>query len=145
MQQDRCVLFTGKHDARTTRLSLVGSSVCQISRSVSASSNVKSRGLVFNLLISFSFCPKFIPHFYDQYSTVKTILQLILVADIFEVTPIRKSNDTLFYLLGAIPVVWLALLLAQSLGSGLPELLQNLTRALEHPADTARSPRLGYA
>ena len=53
----------------------------------------------------------------------------------FEVTPIRKSNDTLFYLLGAIPVVWLALLLAQSLGSGLPELLQNLTRALEHPTN----------
>lgn len=49
--------------------------------------------------------------------------------------PIRKSNDTLFYLLGTIPVVWLALLLAQSLGSGLPELLQNLTRALEHPTN----------
>ena len=40
---------------------------------------------------------------------------------------IRKSNDTLFYLIGIIPVVWLALLLAQSLGGGLPELLQNLT------------------
>ena len=52
-----------------------------------------------------------------------------------EVMPIRKSNDTLFYLLGTIPVVWLALLLAQSLGSGLPELLQNLTRALEHPTN----------
>ena len=49
--------------------------------------------------------------------------------------PIRKSNDTLFYLIGAVPVVWLALLLAQSLGSGLPELLQSLTRALEHPTN----------
>ena len=49
--------------------------------------------------------------------------------------PIRKSNDPLFYLLGAIPVVWLALLLAQSLGGGLPELLQNLTSALEHPTN----------
>ena len=49
--------------------------------------------------------------------------------------PIRKSNDTLFYLIGTIPVVWLALLLAQSLGGGLPELLQNLTRALEHPTN----------
>lgn len=48
---------------------------------------------------------------------------------------IRKSNDTLFYLLGTIPVAWLALLLAQSLGSGLPELLQNLTSALERPAN----------
>ena len=49
--------------------------------------------------------------------------------------PIRRSNDTLFYLIGIIPVVWLALLLAQSLGGGLPELLQNLTRALEHPTN----------
>ena len=49
--------------------------------------------------------------------------------------PIRKSNDTLFYLIGTIPVIWLALLLAQSLGSGLPELLQSLTRALEHPTN----------
>lgn len=49
--------------------------------------------------------------------------------------PIRKSNDTLFYLFGTIPVIWLALLLAQSLGGGLPGLLQNLTRALEHPTN----------
>ena len=49
--------------------------------------------------------------------------------------PIRKSNDTLFYLFGTIPVIWLALLLAQSLGGGLPELLQNLTRALEQPTN----------
>lgn len=62
-------------------------------------------------------------------------MQLILVANIFEVMPIRKSNDTLFYLLGTIPVAWLALLLAQSLGSGLPELLQNLTSALERPTN----------
>ena len=32
-----------------------------------------------------------------------------------------------------LPVVWAALLLAQSLGGGLPELLENLTAALEHP------------
>ena len=49
--------------------------------------------------------------------------------------PIRKSNDTLFYLIGIIPVIWLALLLAQSLGGGLPELLRNLTRALEQPTN----------
>ena len=48
---------------------------------------------------------------------------------------IRKSNDTLFYLIGAVPVVWLALLLAQSLGGGLPELLRNLTAALEQPTN----------
>ena len=52
-----------------------------------------------------------------------------------EVMPIRKSNDTLFYLIGIVPVVWLALLLAQSLGGGLPELLQNLTSALEQPTN----------
>lgn len=52
-----------------------------------------------------------------------------------EVMPIRKSNDTLFYLFGTIPVIWLALLLAQSLGGGLPELLRNLTSALEQPAN----------
>ena len=52
-----------------------------------------------------------------------------------EVMPIRKSNDTLFYLIGTIPVIWLALLLAQSLGGGLPELLRNLTRALEQPTN----------
>ena len=49
--------------------------------------------------------------------------------------PIRKSNDTLFYLIGIVPVVWLALLLAQSLGGGLPEPLRNLTRALEQPTN----------
>lgn len=49
--------------------------------------------------------------------------------------PIRKSNDTLFYLIGVVPVVWLALLLAQSLGGGLPELLRNLTAALEQPTN----------
>mgnify|MGYP004711491753 FL=1 len=49
--------------------------------------------------------------------------------------PIRKSNDTLFYLIGIVPVVWLALLLAQSLGGGLPELLRNLTTALEQPTN----------
>lgn len=52
-----------------------------------------------------------------------------------EVLPIRKSNDTLFYLFGTIPVIWLALLLAQSLGGGLPELLRNLTSALEQPTN----------
>ena len=49
--------------------------------------------------------------------------------------PIRKSNDTLFYLIGTIPVIWLALLLAQSLDGGLPELLRNLTSALEQPTN----------
>ena len=49
--------------------------------------------------------------------------------------PIQKSNDTLFYLIGTIPVVWLALLLAQSLGGGLTELLRNLTSALEQPTN----------
>ena len=62
-------------------------------------------------------------------------MQLILVANTFEVMSIRKSNDTLFYLIGIIPVIWLALLLAQSLGGGLPELLRNLASALEQPTN----------
>ena len=45
------------------------------------------------------------------------------------------KTSTLFYLIGIIPVVWLALLLAQSLGGGLPELLRNLTSALEQPTN----------
>lgn len=32
-----------------------------------------------------------------------------------------------------IPVIWAALLIAQSLGGGLPDLFSNLTAALEHP------------
>ena len=34
-----------------------------------------------------------------------------------------------------IPVVWAALLIAQSLGGGLPELLENLTAALQSPLE----------
>ena len=37
--------------------------------------------------------------------------------------------------IGILPIVWLALLLAQSLGGGLPELLRNLTSALEQPTN----------
>ena len=37
------------------------------------------------------------------------------------------------YLLLYIPVVWAALLIAQSLGGGLPDLITNLTAAMEHP------------
>ena len=40
-----------------------------------------------------------------------------------------------FIFFGTIPVIWLALLLAQSLGGGLPELLRNLTAALEQPTN----------
>ena len=49
--------------------------------------------------------------------------------------PMLPAELTLFYLIGTIPVVWLALLLAQSLGGGLPELLRNLTSALEQPTN----------
>jgi len=44
-------------------------------------------------------------------------------------------NGLRYEAIGIVPVVWLALLLAQSLGGGLPELLRNLTSALEQPTN----------
>ena len=44
-----------------------------------------------------------------------------------------RSGGILPYLFLYIPVVWAALLIAQSLGNGLPELLTNLTAALQTP------------
>ena len=44
-----------------------------------------------------------------------------------------RSGGVLPYLFLYIPVVWAALLIAQSLGNGLPELLTNLTAALQTP------------
>ena len=39
----------------------------------------------------------------------------------------------LIYALGALPVVWIALLLAPSLSEGLPGLLRNLGSVFDHP------------
>ncbi len=44
-----------------------------------------------------------------------------------------RAGNILFCALLYIPVVWAALLIAQSLGNGLPDLLENLTAALETP------------
>lgn len=44
-----------------------------------------------------------------------------------------RAGDVLLGAFLYIPVVWAALLIAQSLGNGLPELLENLTAALETP------------
>ena len=44
-----------------------------------------------------------------------------------------KQSDLIFRLSLYIPVVWAALLIAQSMGGGLPGLLSKLTAALEHP------------
>ena len=44
-----------------------------------------------------------------------------------------QTTDLVLALFLYIPVVWAALLIAQSLGGGLPELLSNLTAALERP------------
>ena len=46
-----------------------------------------------------------------------------------------RAGGLLGCLLFYIPVVWAALLLAQSLGGGLADILSNLTAALEHPLD----------
>ena len=48
----------------------------------------------------------------------------------------KQSNRTgsfVIYLFLYIPVVWAALLIAQSLGGGLSDILSNLTAALDHP------------
>ena len=47
--------------------------------------------------------------------------------------PSAKSGGLLVCLFLYIPVVWGALLLAQSLGGGLPEIVAKLTDALRHP------------
>lgn len=44
-----------------------------------------------------------------------------------------KAGDLLLCLFLYIPVVWAALVIAQSLGGGLPELVANLTTALQNP------------
>lgn len=46
-----------------------------------------------------------------------------------------RAGDIVLALFFYVPVVWGALLIAQSLGCGLPELLTNLTTALQHPLD----------
>ena len=46
-----------------------------------------------------------------------------------------RAGDIILALFFYVPVVWGALLIAQSLGRGLPELLTNLTAALQHPLD----------
>ena len=46
-----------------------------------------------------------------------------------------RAGDIVLALFFYVPVVWGALLIAQSLGRGLPELLTNLTTALQHPLD----------
>ena len=44
-----------------------------------------------------------------------------------------RTADVLLCAFLYLPVIWFALLLAQSLGNGLPELLQNLTAAMQQP------------
>ena len=44
-----------------------------------------------------------------------------------------RTGKLAVYLFLYIPVVWAALLLAQSLGGGLPDIIANLTAAMEHP------------
>ena len=44
-----------------------------------------------------------------------------------------KQSNLILRLFLYIPVIWAALLIAQSLGGGLPDLFSNLAAALEHP------------
>lgn len=45
----------------------------------------------------------------------------------------NRTGGILYRLFFYLPVIWAALLIAQSLGGGLPDLFSNLTAALEHP------------
>ena len=45
----------------------------------------------------------------------------------------NRTDGILYRLFFYLPVIWAALLIAQSLGGGLPDLFSNLTAALEHP------------
>ena len=45
----------------------------------------------------------------------------------------NRTDGILYRLFFYLPVIWTALLIAQSLGGGLPDLFSNLTAALEHP------------
>ena len=44
-----------------------------------------------------------------------------------------RTGGILYRLFLYLPVIWAALLTAQSLGGGLPDLFSNLAVALEHP------------
>ena len=44
-----------------------------------------------------------------------------------------RTGKLAIYLFLYIPVVWAAMLLAQSLDGGLPDIIANLTAAMEHP------------
>ena len=44
-----------------------------------------------------------------------------------------SKTSIILYACGLIPVIWLALLIAPSIGGGLPNLIKNLADAINHP------------
>ena len=57
------------------------------------------------------------------------------------IKPKNRGGGWLVWLFLYVPVVWGALLLAQSLGGGLPEILSQLAEALKHPFQIAWTSR----
>ena len=57
----------------------------------------------------------------------------IFMQEVMRLKKTSQTTDLVLALFLYIPVIWAALLIAQSLGGGLPELLSNLTAALEQP------------
>jgi type IV secretion system protein VirD4 len=49
------------------------------------------------------------------------------------VKPENRKQTVILCIMGLLPVVWLALLFAPSIGGGLPEMLKNLTAAMNNP------------
>ena len=45
----------------------------------------------------------------------------------------NKNNNILFYVVGIIPVIWIALLIAPYINGGLPEIITELPKAMENP------------
>ena len=58
---------------------------------------------------------------------------VFFMQEVMRLKKTSQTTDLVFALFLYIPVIWAALLIAQSLGGGLPELLSNLTAALEQP------------
>ena len=46
---------------------------------------------------------------------------------------LKKTQDKLFYILGIIPVVWIALLVAPSINGGLPRVIKDFSKIMENP------------
>ena len=45
----------------------------------------------------------------------------------------KKDNNKYLYLIGLIPIIWIALLIAPSISGGLPAIVKDFPKAMENP------------